>query len=268
MRAAIYARKSTDQSHVSEAQKSVSRQVDQARRYGPACRWWSAISPFTHSSARSRATSRATSFASSDKVATRPGYRVAGIRRWAVTGRVSGRGARGVVGVASFSSPCINRSGVQEGRGVTAEPLALGVPRVAGIRRWAVTGRVSGRGARGVVGVASFSSPCINRSGVQEGRGVTAEPLALGVPRRWPFPPGDCAPAGRGRLPAAGRGRPRWPRRPRRSRAGCPSSVRAVLLPLASATAGSWSGIGRASGTGGASADGLRTGTSWGRSRR
>ena len=31
MRAAIYARKSTDQSHVSEAQKSVSRQVDQAR---------------------------------------------------------------------------------------------------------------------------------------------------------------------------------------------------------------------------------------------
>ena len=33
MRVAIYARKSTDQSHVTDAQKSVSRQVDQARRY-------------------------------------------------------------------------------------------------------------------------------------------------------------------------------------------------------------------------------------------
>ena len=31
MRVAIYARKSTDQHHVSEAQKSVTRQVDQAR---------------------------------------------------------------------------------------------------------------------------------------------------------------------------------------------------------------------------------------------
>ena len=33
MRVAIYARKSTDQHHVSDAEKSVSRQVDQARRY-------------------------------------------------------------------------------------------------------------------------------------------------------------------------------------------------------------------------------------------
>ena len=41
MRVAIYARKSTDQSHVSEAQKSVSRQVDQARQYA-AQKGWSA----------------------------------------------------------------------------------------------------------------------------------------------------------------------------------------------------------------------------------
>ena len=39
MRTAIYARKSTDQSHVSEAQKSVSRQVDQARRYAARKGW-------------------------------------------------------------------------------------------------------------------------------------------------------------------------------------------------------------------------------------
>ena len=42
MRAAIYARKSTDQSHVSEAQKSVSRQVDQARRYATQKGWGAA----------------------------------------------------------------------------------------------------------------------------------------------------------------------------------------------------------------------------------
>ena len=41
MRVAIYARKSTDQHHVSDAQKSVSRQVDQARRYA-AHKGWSA----------------------------------------------------------------------------------------------------------------------------------------------------------------------------------------------------------------------------------
>ena len=39
MRVAIYARKSTDQSHVSEAQKSVRRQVDQARRYAAQKGW-------------------------------------------------------------------------------------------------------------------------------------------------------------------------------------------------------------------------------------
>ncbi len=39
MRVAIYARKSTDQHHVSEAQKSVSRQVDQARRYATQKGW-------------------------------------------------------------------------------------------------------------------------------------------------------------------------------------------------------------------------------------
>ena len=39
MRVAIYARKSTDQSHVSDAQKSVSRQVDQARRYAAHKGW-------------------------------------------------------------------------------------------------------------------------------------------------------------------------------------------------------------------------------------
>ena len=42
MRAAIYARKLTDQSHVSEAQKSVSRQVDQARRYATQKGWGAA----------------------------------------------------------------------------------------------------------------------------------------------------------------------------------------------------------------------------------
>ena len=39
MRVAIYARKSTDQHHVTEAQKSVSRQVDQARRYAAQKGW-------------------------------------------------------------------------------------------------------------------------------------------------------------------------------------------------------------------------------------
>ena len=39
MRAAIYARKSTDQHHVTDAQKSVRRQVDQARRYAAQKRW-------------------------------------------------------------------------------------------------------------------------------------------------------------------------------------------------------------------------------------
>ena len=39
MRVAIYARKSTDQHHVTEAQKSVRRQVDQARRYATQKGW-------------------------------------------------------------------------------------------------------------------------------------------------------------------------------------------------------------------------------------
>ena len=39
MRVAIYARKSTDQHHVSEAQKSVTRQVDQARQYAAQKGW-------------------------------------------------------------------------------------------------------------------------------------------------------------------------------------------------------------------------------------
>ena len=39
MRVAIYARKSTDQHHVTEAEKSVSRQVDQARRYAAQKGW-------------------------------------------------------------------------------------------------------------------------------------------------------------------------------------------------------------------------------------
>ncbi len=39
MRVAIYARKSTDQHHVTDAQKSVRRQVDQARRYATQKGW-------------------------------------------------------------------------------------------------------------------------------------------------------------------------------------------------------------------------------------
>ena len=39
MKAAVHARKSTDQSDVSDDQKSVARQIDSARTYAQAKRW-------------------------------------------------------------------------------------------------------------------------------------------------------------------------------------------------------------------------------------
>ena len=102
---------------------------------GPDRRWWSAISPFTHSSARSRATSRATSLASIDSVATSPaGRRRGGGSPGGADPRGGGKGrTRARHGGIVLVSLC--RSGV--------------VSRPGPSRR--VSGRV-GRGGRGEAG--------------------------------------------------------------------------------------------------------------------
>ena len=115
-----------------------------------------------------------------------------GQARWTMAGRIDAGGRRSAPSPTRRRGPA-PRAARPLSRRSTAWPRPPRDVGVGVVHPRALTLGVGGMGGCGLVAVASFSAPsCQSLQPSRDCAPVMTGTLALGAPRRWPWPPGGC----------------------------------------------------------------------------